>query len=312
MQTFKNVQMNGCSWHLKHGPVHFTVLKKFVVWMVRSFFKKIRIHCWAVLPQTRLSSFHGVEKFFRLDVMQPFKNIEIDGWAALPYIVCHGPAHFAALKIHFVLMLGRLWTTFKWTAGRGPPNTVQLISRTWKSFSSDGMKLSKNNRINGWAVLLQTRPSFFHGVKKPLRLDVMQRIENIQIYGWPALPNILCHGPPHFAALKSFLLWMLCRLLTTFNWTAGRVPPTRSRWFHGVEGVCRLDGMKLSKNIQTENWAVFHKHGPFFFTVLMKFFVLMLCSHLKTFKLIAGPRSPTSPATAQLIPRRSKNVWSWC
>ena len=116
------------------------------------------------LPQTRSSSFHGVEdffssgwqeafqkhskswlgcappntaqflftvlqNFFRLDVMQPFETIQIYGWAALLNILCHGPAHFAALRNLFVLMLCRLSTTLIWTAGRAPPNTIQLISR---------------------------------------------------------------------------------------------------------------------------------------------------------------------------------------
>ena len=123
-----------------------------------------------VLPQTRSSFFHSVKAFlssgwyeafqkrsskclgtappntaqflsrcwttfFRLDDMQPFKTIQVYGWAALPNIPCHDPAHFAALRSHFVLMLCRLSTTFKSTAGRAPPNTIQLISRCQTLFS---------------------------------------------------------------------------------------------------------------------------------------------------------------------------------
>ena len=98
-------------------------------------FKSIRIDGWAVLPQTRPSSFHGVEGLFRPDVMQPFKTIQVYGWAALPNIPCHGPAHFAALKSLFVVMLCRLLTTFKSTAGRAPPNTMQFTSRCQTIFS---------------------------------------------------------------------------------------------------------------------------------------------------------------------------------
>ena len=87
-------------------------------------FKNSRTYGWAVLPQTRPSSFHGVEKSFRMGVMQPCKNIHFDCWAALPNIPCHGPANFAVLKNHFVLMLCRHLTTFKRTAGRAPPNTA--------------------------------------------------------------------------------------------------------------------------------------------------------------------------------------------
>ena len=99
-------------------------------------FKNIRYYGWAVLPQTRPSSVHGVEKFILMDVLQPCKNTQVYGWAELPIIPSPGPTHFAALKKHFVLMLCRHSTTFKWTAGRAPPNTAQLISRCWRTFSS--------------------------------------------------------------------------------------------------------------------------------------------------------------------------------
>ena len=54
-----------------------------------------------VLPQTRPSSFCGFEKPFRLDVMQPFRNIQVYGWAAFPNVLV----------------------------------TAQLISRRWKIIS---------------------------------------------------------------------------------------------------------------------------------------------------------------------------------
>ena len=99
-------------------------------------FKNIQKYRWVVLPQTRPNSFHGVEKPFCLNVMQPVKNNHVYGWAALPNIPCHGRARLAALKHLFVLMFSRLSTTLKQTAGRAPPNTVQLISRCWNIFSS--------------------------------------------------------------------------------------------------------------------------------------------------------------------------------
>ena len=144
-----------------HGPAHFAALKNHFVWCCADFqqrsneriivlpqtqsrsfhsvedsshldgiklFKNIRTYGWAVLPQTRPSFFNGVEESSCMDVMQPCKNIQVDGWAALPNIPCHGPAHFAALKNHFVLILCRHSTTFKWTDGRAPPNTVERIS----------------------------------------------------------------------------------------------------------------------------------------------------------------------------------------
>ena len=130
MQIVNNVQINGWSCSPKHDPAHFTVLKHFSRLHGMKLFKNIRFYGWAVLPQTRPSSFHGVDQPFRLDVMHTFKTIQVYGWAALPNIPCHGPAHFVVLKSHFVLMLCRYLTTFKSTAGRAPPNTIQLISRS--------------------------------------------------------------------------------------------------------------------------------------------------------------------------------------
>ena len=112
-------------------------------------FKNIPTYAWAVLFQTRPSFIHGVEKSFRLDVMQPIKHIQVDDWAALPNIPFHGLAHFAALKNRFVLMLCRHSTTFKWTDVCAPPNTVQGISRCWRTFSS-GLYETFQKHSNLW------------------------------------------------------------------------------------------------------------------------------------------------------------------
>ena len=90
------------------------------------------------------------------------------------------------------------------------------------SFFLDGMKLFKNIQTYGWAVLPETQPKILDGVKRPFCLDVMQPFKHSEVHGWAALPNILCHGPAPFAALKNHFVLRLCRLSTTFKWTAGR------------------------------------------------------------------------------------------
>ena len=202
-----------------HGVKHFSRLDGMKL------FKNIRFYGCAVLLQTLPNSIHGVEEPFRLDVMHTFKTIQVYGWAALPNIPCNDPAKIAELNNLFVVMLCRLSTTFKSTAGRASSNTMQLISRCWNIFRLDGRRLFKNIRIYGWAVLPQTRPSSFHKVKEPFCLDAMHTFKTIQVYGWAALPNIPCHGPAHFAALKNLFVVKLCRLSTTFKSTAGRAPP---------------------------------------------------------------------------------------
>ena len=56
----------------------------------------------------------------------------------------------------------------------------------------------------------------------------------------------------------------------------------------------------------------FPKHGLVVFMVLKNDFVWMLCSYVKTLNFMAGPRSRTSPVTAQLILRRWKIISFWC
>ena len=143
--------MNGRSCSPKHGPGLFTVLKNLFIWMVRSFLKILELMVWLCSPKHGPVLFTVLMIFF-LDVLQPCKNIQVQGWAALSNISCHGPAHFAALKTHFVLMLSRFSTTFKWTAGRAPPNTVQPISRCWRLFWSGWYEASQKHS-NLWLGL---------------------------------------------------------------------------------------------------------------------------------------------------------------
>ena len=225
MQTFNNVQINGWSCSFKHGPAHFPVLKQFFVWMVWSFSKTFKTMTEPCSPK-------------------------------------YGPVLFTVLKNPFVWIVCSLLDTFKFMAGaRSPtsPVTAKLILRRWKivsfwcyadfqqrssermivlpqtrSSSFHGvekvlgfgkMKVFKTIRFDGQAVLSKTRPSFFHGVDEIFRLSVVQPVELIQVYDLAALPNLFCHGPAQFAALKNLFVVKLCRLSTTFKWMDGRAPP---------------------------------------------------------------------------------------
>ena len=130
MQIVNNVRLNSWSCFPKHGSAHFTVLKHLCVWMVWSFSNTIKFPAGPFLFQHGPVFFNGVKDPFGLDNLQLFKTKYVYGWAALPNIPCHGPAHFAALSNFFIVMLCRLLTTFKSTAGRAPPNTIQLLSRS--------------------------------------------------------------------------------------------------------------------------------------------------------------------------------------
>ena len=227
------------------------------------FFKNIRTYGWVVLPQTRPSSVHGVEDSICMDVLQPCKNIQIYGWAALPNIPCHGPTQFPALKTRFVLMLCRHSTTFKGTAGRALPNTVQSISRCWKPFSF------------GWYEAFQKHSNLWLGQAPPNTAQFLSRC------GWNIFLWIFCShaktfkfmtGPrfptsPVTAQLISrrwriVSFWCYADIKQRSNERLVVLPQTRPSSFHGVEELCLLDGMKLFKDIQTYGWAVLPQTRP--------------------------------------------------
>ena len=63
-------------------------------------YKTMQIDGWAVLPQTRLNIFYDVEEPFRLDVMQPFEIIQVDGCAAPQHLLSR-PSSIDGVKKSF-------------------------------------------------------------------------------------------------------------------------------------------------------------------------------------------------------------------
>ena len=118
-------------------------------------FKNIQILGWVVLPQTRPRSVHGVEQPFRLDVMQSFQILLSWSLGRAPQHPLSRPSSFRGVKHLFLLMLCRLSTAFKWTAGRAPPNTVQLKSCCWI------------HSLSGWREAFQTHSTFRLGRAPP-------------------------------------------------------------------------------------------------------------------------------------------------
>ena len=121
------------------------------------------------------------------------------------------------------------------------------------------MQLFNYHQISGWVVLISARPSAFHGVKGPFRLDNLQPFKTIYGNGWPALPNIPCHDPPHFASLIKLF---------------------------------RRDVMQIVNNVQINGWSCSPKHDPAQFTVFKHFLVWIVLSFSNTIKIMAGPCSP--------------------
>ena len=111
---------------------------------------------------------------------------------------------------------------------------------------------------------------------------------------------------------KVFSSWSYAECQQRSNQQLVVLPQTRSSSFHGVENCSRLDGMKLFKNFQTYGRAVLPQTRPSFFDDVEEPFRLHVMQPLKPFKFMAGPRSPTSPVTAQLISQRWRIFSSWC
>ena len=252
MQIFNSVQMNGWSCSPKHGPAQVTALSQLFVGMVWNISKSFETLAGSCSPKHGPYFFTVLQNLFVCMLCSHFKNIQVDGWAALPNIPCHGPAHFAALNMNIVLMLCRISTTFKWTAGRGPPNTIELKSRCWV------------NLLSGWREAFQKQSKFRLGRAPPNTAQFLPRcwrtffvgmlcslFKNIPVDGWAALPNIPCHDPAHFTAVNMGIVLMLCKLLTTFKWTAGRALPNTvqliSRCWVNFSSEWREVFQKLSK-----------------------------------------------------------------
>ena len=139
------------------------------------------------------------------------------------------------------------------------------------TFRPDGVKLFKNIQILGWVVLPQTRPSFLHGVKELFRLDILQPLRKHLSWWLGRVSQHLVSRLCVFGAVKLCFRLMWCRLSTAFKWTAGRAPPNTVQFY-------------------SQCWNPFSSK--------------CYAGISKTFKLMAGQRSPTSPVTAQLISRR--------
>ena len=118
----------------KHDPAHFKTLKNVFVLILCSLSKTFKFMAGPCTPTsaTRPSRSYDVEEPFRLDVMQPFKNSQVCGWAVHSNIPTHCPAHFTVLKTHFVFMFCSLSKTLKYMAepcSQTSPIATQLISR---------------------------------------------------------------------------------------------------------------------------------------------------------------------------------------
>ena len=116
-------------------PAHLRTLNKFFILMLRGFSKTIKYMAGPDFPKHGPVQLTMLKKLSVLRLWSRFKKFQVNGWAALPNIAYHGPALFSVLKNLFALMLCRHWKTIKQRLGRVSPNTGQLLSQRWRTFS---------------------------------------------------------------------------------------------------------------------------------------------------------------------------------
>ena len=211
-------------------------------------FKDIRNFGWVVLLQTRSNSIHSVEKPFRLSVMQPFQKHSSWWLGRAPQHPLSRPDLFRGVNLCFLLMLCRLSTTFKWTAGRAPPNTVQLKSRCWVNF------------LSGWREAFQKHSNFKLGRAPPNTAQFLPRcwrtfssgcyaaiLKTFKLMAGPRCPTSPVTAQLISRRRRFFLFWCCTTFQQRSNERLVVLPQTRSTSIHGVESTYCPDGMKLFK-----------------------------------------------------------------
>ena len=237
--------------------------------------------------------------------MQPFQKHSKWWLGRAPHYFLSRSNSFRGVKLCFLLMLCRLSTTFKSTAARAPPSTVQLKSRCWVNFLSGWREAFQKHCIFRLSRVTRNTAQFRSRCWKTFSSGCYAAIsKTFKLMAGPRCPTSLVAAQFISRRRRFFLFWCCTDFQQRSNERLVVLPQTRSNSFHGVESTFRPDGMKLFKRFKILAGSCFLKHGLILFTVLQNLFDWMLCSHLKTLKLMAGPRSPTSPVTAQLISRR--------
>ena len=261
----------------KHDPVLITVLKNLFVWMLRSHLKTFKFMAVTRSPIFPVTAQLISRRWTILSssCKEHFKQRLNERLVVLPQ-TRSGSLH--VVKVIFVWMVKTFQKHANRWLGCASANTAQFLSRCWKTFSF------------GCYAAIQKRSSWWLG-RSPTSPVTAQLISR----RW-----------------KIFSFWCSADFQQRSNERLVVLLQTRSSAIHGVQSTFRPDGMKLSKTFEILDGSCSPKHGPVPLTVLKNFFVWMLCNRLKTLKLMAGPRPPTSPVTAQLILRRWRLFSSWC
>ena len=123
-------------------------------------------------------------------------------------------------------------------------------------------------------MLFQTRPSSFHGVEEPFRLDVMQPFRKHSSWWLGRFPTSPLTAQFISRRWRISLSWCYADYQQRLNERLVVLPQTRSSSNHAVETIFCPDGVKLFKNIQNLVWVVLFQTRPSSFHSVEKLFRL--------------------------------------
>ena len=124
------------------------------------------------------------------------------------------------------------------------------------------MKLFKNIRTYGWAVLPQTRPVPFRVLKNRFVWLLCSQLNTFKIMAGPPFPTSPVTAQLILRRWRIIWFWCCADFQQRSNERLVVLPQTRSSSLHGVENYFHLDRMKCFKNIRTYGWAVLPQTRP--------------------------------------------------
>ena len=165
-------------------------------------------------------------------------------------------------KNHFVLIMCRHSTTFKWMDVCAPPNTVQLISRCWRLFST-GWFTAFQKDSNLWLGRAPPNTAHFFTVLNKLLVWMFCRhVKRIKFMAGPRSPTSLVTAQLISRRWRIISFWCYADMQQRSNERMVVLPQTRSCSFHRVKEPFRLDGKKRFNNIRTHGWVLLPQTRP--------------------------------------------------
>ena len=201
-------------------------------------FKNIRTHGWAVFSQTRPSSFHIVEEYFRLDVMQPCKKYSSLWLGRAPQHPLSRPSSFRGVEKSFRFHVVHIFNNVQMNTWSCFPKHILAHFTVLKTFLIWMVwSYSKTFELMAGPCSPKTRPSSFHGVKKPFRLMLCRQLNTFKLMAGPRSPTSPVTAQLIFHGWGIISFWCCADFQQRSNERMVVLPETHPSCFHGVENI---------------------------------------------------------------------------